>query len=89
MQTPLSAPFIFADCTTRSSLHVQLSHCLNSPALVKLLPGTGQNDAPLSETAPWTVENGGLLASNKLGRKSIQKELGPLVANLRKLGIRN
>eukprot|EP00036_Acanthoecidae_sp_10tr_P003880 CAMPEP_0182950858 /NCGR_PEP_ID=MMETSP0105_2-20130417/60976_1 /TAXON_ID=81532 ORGANISM="Acanthoeca-like sp., Strain 10tr" /NCGR_SAMPLE_ID=MMETSP0105_2 /ASSEMBLY_ACC=CAM_ASM_000205 /LENGTH=806 /DNA_ID=CAMNT_0025091165 /DNA_START=30 /DNA_END=2450 /DNA_ORIENTATION=- len=55
---------------------------------VRLLPGTDPNDFPLSETAPWTVDNGGLLASNKLGRKSIQKELAAIVAEVRQKGIR-
>jgi len=55
---------------------------------VRLLPGTDTNDAPISETAPWTVDNGGLLASNKLGRQTIKKELGGLVAEIRKKGIR-
>lgn len=55
---------------------------------VRLLPGTGANNAPLSETSPWSPENGGLLASNKLGRKKIEKELPNIVAALKKKGIR-
>jgi len=60
---------------------------LEKIAAVRLLPGTDPNDAPLSETAPWTVENGGILASNKLGRKAIERELAPIVQQLRTNGI--
>lgn len=62
---------------------------LEKIAAVKLLPGSDSNDAPLSETAPWTIENGGMLASNKLGRKAIQNELESLVYELRQHGIFN
>lgn len=54
---------------------------------VRLLPGTEPNDSPLSETAPWTVDNGGVLASNKLGRKAIERELAPIIRELRQRGI--
>ena len=56
-------------------------------AAVKLLPGVAANTAPLSDESPWTVENGGVLASNKLGRKAIERELAPTIRELRTKGI--
>mmetsp|Transcript_8477 Transcript_8477/g.18471 ORF Transcript_8477/g.18471 Transcript_8477/m.18471 type:complete len:779 (-) Transcript_8477:149-2485(-) len=54
---------------------------------VGLLPGTGPMDKATPES-PWTPENGGLTASNKLNRKPIQEVCGKILATLKKKAIR-
>lgn len=54
---------------------------------IALIPGTGsQLDAEL--TSPWTSENGGLTASNKLSRQPIQTTYKAILDPLKKKGIR-
>lgn len=51
---------------------------------VGLLPGTGALDDPIGPESPWTPENGGLTASNKLNRKPIEncEALQPIIEEL-------
>jgi len=54
---------------------------------IALIPGTGSPDnAEL--TSPWTSENGGLTASNKLSRQSINTTYKAILDPLKKKGIR-
>jgi len=51
---------------------------------IALIPGTGPMAGDLTAASPWTAENGGLTASNKLNRKPIQVSLKSLLEPLRK-----
>lgn len=54
---------------------------------IALIPGTGSpQEAQL--TSPWTPENGGLTASNKLNRQTIQAAFQTILEPLKKKGIR-
>jgi long-chain acyl-CoA synthetase len=52
---------------------------------VKLISGRGSMDV-LEENSPWTPDNGGLTASNKLNRQTVQKELEPILEELKEKG---
>lgn len=54
---------------------------------IALIPGTGSpTEAEL--TSPWTPENGGLTASNKLSRQPIQTTYKAILDPLKQKGIR-
>merc|ERR1719203_2152908 len=46
---------------------------------IALIPGTGSMTGELTAISPWTPENGGLTASNKLNRKPIQTAYAELL----------
>jgi len=55
---------------------------------IALIPGTGSEEE-LTATSPWTPQNGGLTASNKLSRKPIQMALeSTIFGKLKKTAIR-
>lgn len=54
---------------------------------VALIPGTGSPTA-LTERSPWTPENMGLTASNKLNRKPIEMACFSMMERLKALGTR-
>lgn len=54
---------------------------------VALIPGNGSPNE-LTESSPWTPENGGLTASNKLNRKPIEVACDKMKAKLKKAAIR-
>jgi len=51
---------------------------------IALIPGTGPAEGAQTETSPWTPDNGGLTASNKLNRKPIQSACAKFLEPLRK-----
>eukprot|EP00927_Polykrikos_kofoidii_P083888 TRINITY_DN8707_c0_g1_i1.p1 TRINITY_DN8707_c0_g1~~TRINITY_DN8707_c0_g1_i1.p1 ORF type:complete len:813 (-),score=144.43 TRINITY_DN8707_c0_g1_i1:82-2520(-) len=53
---------------------------------VALIPGTGNSTNPLEATSPWTSENGGLTASNKLSRQAVQTACARILGPLRQKG---
>ncbi|CAK0870329.1 unnamed protein product [Prorocentrum cordatum] len=55
---------------------------------VALIPGTGPADGTPDAASPWTPENGGLTASNKLNRNPIVITYAPLLEHMRKQAIR-
>mmetsp|Transcript_148056 Transcript_148056/g.369082 ORF Transcript_148056/g.369082 Transcript_148056/m.369082 type:complete len:770 (-) Transcript_148056:371-2680(-) len=55
---------------------------------IALIPGTGPMEGDATTTSPWTSENGGLTASNKLNRKPIQMTYASLLDPLRKKAAR-
>merc|ERR1712012_238192 len=55
---------------------------------VALIPGTGPTTGEATPTSPWTPENFGLTASNKLNRKPVQKACAPLLDEIKKKAIR-
>lgn len=55
---------------------------------IALIPGTGPMEGDATATSPWTAENGGLTASNKLNRKPIQMTYATLLDPLRKRAAR-
>jgi len=55
---------------------------------VALIPGTGPADGTPDATSPWTPENGGLTASNKLNRNPIRDTYASLLEPLRKQATR-
>merc|ERR1712039_712091 len=50
---------------------------------IALIPGTGPMEGDATPASPWTPENGGLTASNKLNRKPIQMAYASLLDPLR------
>lgn len=57
-------------------------------AAVALIPGTGTVQGDMEATSPWTPENGGLTASNKLNRQPIQVAYASLLEPMKKHAIR-
>mmetsp|Transcript_46528 Transcript_46528/g.149452 ORF Transcript_46528/g.149452 Transcript_46528/m.149452 type:complete len:782 (-) Transcript_46528:279-2624(-) len=55
---------------------------------IALIPGTGPMAGDLTAASPWTPENGGLTASNKLNRQPIQKGCTQMLDHLREQAIR-
>jgi len=55
---------------------------------VALIPGTGPTTGTLTPESPWTPENAGLTASNKLNRQPIQTGLSKILKPLKEKGIR-
>mmetsp|Transcript_103575 Transcript_103575/g.259755 ORF Transcript_103575/g.259755 Transcript_103575/m.259755 type:complete len:784 (-) Transcript_103575:114-2465(-) len=53
-----------------------------------LIPGTGATTGDLTIDSPWTPENGGLTASNKLNRQPIQVGCSKILDPLRKKAAR-
>jgi len=53
-----------------------------------LIPGTGPAEGTATEASPWTPDNAGLTASNKLNRKPIQAACAKLLDPLRKKAAR-
>ena len=53
---------------------------------IHIISGTG-HPAVMSPDAPWTPENGGLTASNKLQRKPVEMALASTLGPLRQKGI--
>lgn len=54
---------------------------------IGLIPGTG-SQTELTSTSPWTPENGGLTASNKMNRKPIEMVAETMLNKLKKIAIR-
>eukprot|EP00927_Polykrikos_kofoidii_P040294 TRINITY_DN34479_c0_g2_i1.p1 TRINITY_DN34479_c0_g2~~TRINITY_DN34479_c0_g2_i1.p1 ORF type:complete len:811 (-),score=109.09 TRINITY_DN34479_c0_g2_i1:69-2429(-) len=55
---------------------------------VALISGSGPTEGSLTPSSPWTPENGGLTASNKLNRKVIQMAMEGSFHSLKMQGIR-
>jgi long-chain acyl-CoA synthetase len=55
---------------------------------IALIPGTGPADGTPDATSPWTPENGGLTASNKLNRNPIRDTYISVLEPLRKQATR-
>lgn len=55
---------------------------------VALIPGTGPAEGQPTVDSPWTPENGGLTASNKLNRQKIQERWAAVFEPVRAKGIR-
>jgi len=55
---------------------------------VGLISGHGPAEGIPNQTSPWTSENGGLTASNKLNRKPIQVTYAKMLDALKKKAIR-
>merc|ERR1711972_1185159 len=55
---------------------------------IALIPGTGPMEGEATPASPWTPENGGLTASNKLNRKPIQMTYASLLDPIRKKAAR-
>lgn len=55
---------------------------------IALIPGTGPNAGTLTPESPWTPENAGLTASNKLNRQPILKGCDKILQPLKTKGIR-